>query len=198
MSELNDTVKEKPNKVGPRCKKFRFTHMVALVSELVKEEKYREACFITLAINTPLSSSQILSLKVKNFCVKEHVSGENSDGKKWCIKLGSDVWELIDGYLSNTDWIADRTDGDTLLFKASRSKDNKQVPLCESSMYVNLNKEVQRKFWLVDNPKFGSLNNTSLKSIYWNRFNKYWEKQQEKNPYVGNITMGLSADAFKK
>lgn len=198
MVELDCTTTKKAKYTGERCKKFKYTNMVILVRELVKDKKYREACFLTLALNTSLTSNQILSLKVSNFVVPGYITGEGTDGKGWTIKLGNNVWELVDGYLSNTDWVTDRNNGDSLLFRVTTAKDGKQIPLCESTMFANINSEIRQKFYMVDSAEFGSVNNKSIKSIYWSRFNKYWEKQQERNPYVGNVTMGLSADAFKK
>lgn len=196
--EICDTMKCKNTGRDKRCKEFSMVQMKALLVELVKEDKLREACFLTLAINTPLTSSQILQLKVKNFVVPKQITGRDTDGNEWSIKIGDSIYKMVQGYISNKRYIKDSNNRDSLLFGAQNTVDSGGTPIKESAIFATINYVIKHKFYLVDNPKFGSINNTSLKSIYWKKFNKYWEKQQEQNPYIANITMGFDNDIFIK
>lgn len=189
--ELKNTRKNYKN-----CKEFNSWQMKAILGELVKDDKLREACFITLAVNTPLTASQILQLKLKNFDVPGYITGKDTNNNDWTIKLGNNVYKIIRGYLSNKNYIKDSNNKETVLFGADNIKDNSGTPISESAMFAKINYWIKQKFFLVDELKICSINNTSLKSIYWKKFNKYWEKQQEQNPYVPNITMGLDDNVF--
>lgn len=178
------------------CTELKYWQIWAILGELVKCGKLREACFITLMVNTPLNVSQVLQLKLKNFEVEGYITGKDTNNKEWTIKLGDDIYKIIRGYLGNKKYIKDSDNRETLLFGAERTNNSGETPIKEISMFCSINNVVKRKFFLVDGFESVRVNNVSLKSIYWKNFNKYWEKQQKQKPYAPNIKLGLDDNVF--
>jgi hypothetical protein len=174
-----------------------------VLQELAAADKKREVIFILLASNTPMTSSLIARLKIKNFRKKGYVvfkddtdGGDGGDTVESVgtveFKIDDKVWEIVDRYLHDDDYIISYENDEEYLFKRMQDIRNEDKACTEHIMdftvFATVNELVKRMFDGVQSCVHGRFSNKSLHELYMEGYKRHCIKLNEEHPYLGECT----------